>query len=30
LALPIREVSKLQLKLQEKIMLHSVFLLGSL
>ncbi|CAN9401577.1 unnamed protein product [Alternaria alternata] len=29
LALPIREVSKLQLKLQEKIMLHSVFLLGS-
>ncbi|CAN9412273.1 unnamed protein product [Alternaria alternata] len=29
LALPIREVSKLQLKLQEKIMLHSVFLLGT-
>ncbi|KAB2105280.1 hypothetical protein AG0111_0g6961 [Alternaria gaisen] len=29
LALPVREVSKLQLKLQEKIMLHSVFLLGS-
>ena len=30
LALPIYEVSKLQLKLREKIMLHSVFLLGGL
>jgi hypothetical protein len=30
LALPIREISKLQLKLQEKIMLHSVLLLGGL
>jgi hypothetical protein len=30
LALPIREVSKLQLKLQEKIMLHGIFFLGSL
>ncbi|KAF9732256.1 hypothetical protein PMIN06_006647 [Paraphaeosphaeria minitans] len=29
LALPIYEVAKLQLKLREKIMLHSVFLLGS-
>jgi hypothetical protein len=30
LALPIHEVFKLQLKLQEKILLHSVFLLGGL
>ncbi|KAG9195561.1 1-acylglycerone phosphate reductase [Alternaria panax] len=30
LALPICELAKLQLKLQEKIMLHSVFLLGGL
>jgi hypothetical protein len=30
LALPVHEVFKLQLKLQEKILLHSVFLLGGL
>jgi hypothetical protein len=30
LALPIHEVSKLQLRLQEKILLHGVFLLGGL
>lgn len=30
LALPIREVFKLQLRLQEKLMLYSVFLLGGM
>jgi hypothetical protein len=30
LALPVREVAKLQLRMREKIMLHGVFLLGGL
>jgi hypothetical protein len=30
LALPIREVAKLQLRLRDKVMLHSLFLLGGL